>query len=272
MITFRPIGQWGNQLFSYIACKIMAEENQLPFEPPPFFLTKSGQRLHWTGPLLFEMEPTKYPARSGRMQRIRADHWSPLSFGRTVGGIDVEHAYFQRYELIKPWKARIKDDWLRIRRPFVETDADAVYIHCRLTDYVVGQGGVKGRNGIATTIDEYRDCLAEFPDAKRLVIATDDPASPFLHEFDKLGLPWSVTGAPWDQDWLTLASSRWLLISQSTYSWWAGLLGRAERIVCPLGAGTLWAIGHGRIGPPTGADWVNLDVDDEPERWIWRRL
>jgi hypothetical protein len=65
-----------------------------------------------------------------------------------------------------------------------------------------------------------------------------------------------------------MASARKLLMSQSTFSWWAGWLGRAERIVCPLFAPSHWHFGSKLYGPPDpGAlDFPNLIVDDEP-RW-----
>jgi hypothetical protein len=122
---------------------------------------------------------------------------------------------------------------------------------------------------LASSIDEYRSCLSHFPDAKRLVIVTDDPNDPFHREFDQLGLPWTISGLTWDQDFLLLASCRWMIMSQSTYSWWAGFLGRAERIVCPLFPGTHWHLGKDLIGAPVTHDVPNLIVDDEPGRWIW---
>ena len=73
-----------------------------------------------------------------------------------------------------------------------------------------------------------------------------------------------VVSEAWDQDFLTLASCRKLIISNSTFSWWAGFLGKSARVVCPLFAGTLWDKGR------TSRDELNLVVDDDPPgRWTF---
>jgi hypothetical protein len=173
--------------------------------------------------------------------------------------------YYQRYELFQPWKGRIRQDWLRIELPFVDTAPDAVYIHVRRTDYVGGNPTVQG---CATSLDEFARCLQEFPDAKRLIIATDHPKDPFHRQFTRLGLPYTISGLPWDKDFLLLASCRWMIMSESTYSWWAAFLGRAERIACPVFPRSFWRYGLNLKGPAS-PDYVNLFVDDEPGRWLW---
>lgn len=271
-ITVHFWGQFGNQLFQYVAGKIMSEVSGLSFTPPSTFLTKSGQPVTWNGPPLFVMQPSEgtRQARGGphvehtTMQWI---DWQSLAHANSV----TLKGYFQRYECLKPWKQQIKE-WLTIQRPFVETDPEAVYVHCRLTDYVRGVDNPNdpSRHGISTTIEEYRRCLKHFPDAKKMVICTDAPNDPWLKNFDQISLPWTVSTGTWDDDFLSMASCRWLLIAQSTFSWWAGFLGQAERIVCPLSPKTIWHYGKNVFGPPRrGRDFPNLIVDDEPGRWIW---
>jgi hypothetical protein len=123
--------------------------------------------------------------------------------------------------------------------------------------------------GTATTAEEFEACLSQFPDAKRIVVISDDPHS-------AAAMPWpldfSVSSNPWDVDFITLASARWVVLSQSTYSWLAAFLGRAEKVVAPVFPGTFWGNGIGLQGPqtgPGGLDFPNLFVDDEPGRWVW---
>lgn len=269
MIAVKFMGQIGNQLFQYLVGKILAEKTGLFYHPPPSFMDKGGHPVKWSSRPIWKMTPTPgcaiaEPERKYHlMHELDWDAFDPNS--RTT----ITHGYFQKWANFAPWKERIRQEWLPISEDrFVETDDDAVYVHVRRTDYVdVGNGRSPDRatQGYATSIDEFRECLTEFPDAKRIVIVTDAPKDPFVKLFDRL-LPSTVSGLPWDQDFLLLASARNLLMSQSTYSWWAGFLGKAERIVCPIPAGTFWHRGMTEAGMP------HLYVDDEPKRWIWKML
>ena len=272
-VTIRFMGQFGNQLFQYVAGKIASDITGLAFTPPPTFLTKSGKSVTWTDAPLFSMEASAGDAvrQHGRPVTYTGEHWVDWNQFKDASKVCFRNGYFQRYECIKPWKHKIKNEWLKLQTPLVPPDPDAVHVHCRRSDYVLGVGNPSdpSRHCISTTLDEYADCLSQFPDAKRLVIYTDDIRDPWLQEFRKLRYPWSISGGTWDQDFLAMASCRWLLIAQSTFSWWAGFLGVAEKIVCPMSPNTLWYYGKDLYGPPNRKDYPNLIVDDEPGRWIW---
>lgn len=217
------------------------------------------------------------PRSTGRKLTLQFDHWCDLSgIDESVRQVNVLHCYAQRYELLQPYKEQIRHDWLRLRVPYVETDPTAVYMHVRRTDYVPGVDNPNQpeRHCLAATLDDYAACLKEFPEARRLIVATDDPRDPFMDRLKTLGLPVDILGGRWDTDFLALASARWLIMPQSTYSWWAGFLGRAERIVCPIREGTHWWYGKDLRGAPAAGqrDYPNLYVYDEPERWTWLNL
>lgn len=273
MIYMQFCGQWGNQLFQYVIAKIVAERTGLAYAPPDTFYAKNGDPVRWTGEPLVTMQPTPgrvMQAHRDGWQRVNAIHWADLD------AIDSERpvfmtGFFQRYELVKPWKEKIRTQWLAISPDrFIATDPDAVYVHVRRTDYVPGQDNPNNYriHCLAATMDEYARGLAEFPDAKRLVLVTDDPGDAFLQEFSRFGLPCEVSGKRWDEDFLLLASARNLLICQSTFSWWAGWLGRAERIACCVPEGTYWRMGLNAIGSDR-PEHPNLYPDDEPHRWKW---
>lgn len=259
------MGQVGNQMFDYAMGKVIAERTGLRYKPPPRWLDKRGRPLRWTNTPLFLPVESPGDTAHGQSQNLSVTHWIDLDELDPTRPIVLSHGYYQRYELFRPYKDRIRNEWLKIQPPFVTTLTDAVYIHVRRTDYVDGNPEIQG---LSTTIDEYAKCLEHFPDAKQLVIVTDNPRDPFHKQFDKIGLPWAVSGLNWDEDFMLLASCKWMIMSQSTYSWWAGFLGRAETIVCPMGPGTFWHHGIGLYGP-ADPDYPNLYVDDEPERWIF---
>src|SRR3990172_6935448 len=253
MITARMIGQFGNQLFTYVVCKILAERTGLAYSPPIEFVNKRGQPVVWSELPAIVMAPTAGRVLSERklegehVQRICCDHWFDFSSLRSDRPIHIEQGYFQNYSLLVGWKQKMRRDWLAIWGRLPRSDPVAVYLHCRRTDYVPGVDNPNdpSRCCLAATLDDYAACLKEFPDAKRLVVVTDDPGDPFMQEFPKLGLPWAISGLPWDQDWRLLLAAENLVICQSTFSWWAGWLGRAWKIVCPLPKGSFLHPGLG---------------------------
>ena len=214
---------------------------------------------------MLKMIPTEGKRLTGDPHSLHCLHTLDLGHVTNIVPIHMGHGYYQNYQFLKPHKDKIRNDWLRWRCPFVETDPEAVYVHCRRTDYVPGVDNPNRptEHGVSTTIAEYRKCLEYFPDAKRLVVCTDDPNDLWLLEFHRLGLPWELSGGRWDTDFLLLASARWMIMTQSSYSWLAGFLGRCEKIVCPVFPGSHWHCGLTDIEKP------QLYVDDEPERWHW---
>jgi hypothetical protein len=271
-------GQFGNQLHQYLTAKCIAEKTGLAYTPPAEFKTKNGNPVKWSGVPLFTMTPT--PGRrvtDGIPQVVHCIQWYDLDSLDADRPIIIREGFFQRYELLRPWKGRIRHDWLRFGRPFVDIDPDTIAIHVRRTDYLfIDDAGTQPPdptcNGCVTSPEEYGRCLEQFPNAKRVVFVTDDNNDPFIPALGKyLGLPWSINGGTWDNDFLLLASARNVIISQSTFSWWAAWLGRCEKIVCPCFEGSFWRYGLGLIGPPVpGAkDFPNLYPTDEQDRWVW---
>lgn len=269
MITVRYMGQLGNQMFQYCLGKILAEKTRQMYVPDQW-RNKAGNPLKWN------MTPYLRPvATQGQRDGIGplvidCQHW--FDIGNVFPGWSIEATgFFQRYERLAPYKDKIRNDWLPIKTDaVVKTDDYAVYIHVRRTDYL-GDHLSPEQNCQATTMEEYGACLTHFPKAKRLIIVTDDYDDPFLTNFRCLGLPVEWVRKTWDADWLTLASCKNLIMSQSTYSWWAAFLGQATKIACPVFPNTFWGKGYRMMGrPQNGRDFPNLEVtDDAPKEWIW---
>jgi len=266
MIRTRFIGRLGNNLFQYCIGKILAELTGQQYTPPRYFIDKRGRPIVKDKSNLFSLTPTDGLVISGHQQELYFTHWYDLSTVDKATPIHLQHAYAQRYELYRDYNRKIRDEWLPLQLPFIDVPDDTVVLHCRRDDYVNANPDIQG---LAATIEDYAKCVAEFPDAKRLVVVTDDTKDPWLYEFHKLGIPWTVESGNLDQDFMLLASCKNLVISQSTFSWWAGFLGKAEKIVCPMFQGSFWRHGVGLYGP-ANPDYPNLYVDDEPERWIWK--
>lgn len=65
-----------------------------------------------------------------------------------------------------------------------------------------------------------------------LNVVTDDPA--LVQSFN---LPVNIISNNIVDDWLIMANAKRLAISPSTFSWWAGFLGRHEQVLIPRGIG-----------------------------------
>lgn len=263
------MGQWGNQITQHIVAKILAERTGQFYKAQPW-LNKAGELLKWN--MQPYLVPTSTQGEKFGMGPLTIDvqHW--FNIENVFPGWEIDATgFFQRYELFAPYRDKIRREWLPIRRELPPSDDDAVYIHVRRTDYL-GDHLSPERNCQATTMDEYAACIKLFPDARKIVLVSDDYNDPFLRNFCHFGVPVeSHPNATWDSDWLTLASCKNLIMSQSTYSWWAAFIGRAQKIVCPVFDGTFWGNGRNMYGPPKdGRDFPNLCVKDDPgKEWVW---
>lgn len=267
-------GQSGNQFWNYCIGCILAEKYDQTYIPPtPYWQTKSGSAVKYSSPSPFIAQPKTVYGRpvSGPEQRVHTQHLIDL------GQFDRDrpiHAsgYFQRYSLIQPYADKTRNDWLKIDLGVFDgrlaTHNDAVYVHVRRTDYV-GDNLNPDIQCIAHTIPEYLRCLEEFPSSLAVWIVTDDWSDPFIGELSRaiVGTGRRTMGesAPWDVDFGRLASAKYAVISQSTFAWWACWLGNvAEKVVCPIGRGSLW-----HRGTTTDGDYPRLFPGDEPYRWKW---
>ncbi len=267
-------GQIGNQFFHYGLGKILAEKRGLDFVPPEHFVDKNNNPVKWSGAPLFTMRRTVGMRHMTKAIQFGAYHWYDFDALPTGHPLHICYGHWCRYELFREWKDRIKNDWLAIPADrFIETDPDALYIHVRRTDFTDDFAGTIDTNfqSSATTIEQFAACLEVAGSYRKLILVTDAPRDPFLDGFKVFGVPVEIVSNVWDQDFLLLASCRQLIMSNSTFSWWAGFLGKAERIICPLFPDTYWGRGAGARGPER-EQYPNLCVDDEPERWDYVTL
>ena len=145
----------------------------------------------------------------------------------------VLDGWFQRYEYYRPHRDRIRR-WLQFG-PDVAAPRrvpDTV-LHIRRTDYV--------QLGWALPFSFYDQALERVPAAGDLWILTDDPKDPFFRRFDRWR-PTFATGTPLE-DLRLLMSARNIVMSQSTFSWWAAFLGDPQMVVCPDPLFGAWAPG-----------------------------
>ncbi|MEZ5501101.1 MAG: hypothetical protein R3E50_00045 [Halioglobus sp.] len=154
--------------------------------------------------------------------------------------------YFQRYELIKPHKQRIRT-WFDIEprnRGFAISPEDIV-VHVRMGDLVV--------LGWAVSLRFYTDILDRL-NFRRLYICGFGLSEEVRRAFARYD-PVYVSGNPID-DFCFMKGFNRIIQSNSGFSWWAGFLSQATEIHAPVMGP------NPRTFDPKAA-LANLRVDDE---------
>lgn len=212
MIEVQYKGQLGNNLFQYCLGRMLAEDlgYALQADPIPGFPNTFA---------LVDGERFESPTVTLGGQQAELDQ---LLLVRPRSRI-VLNGWFQRYQYFRPHRDRIRR-WLAFDAAAhgPSTRPDTV-LHVRRNDYV----GI----GWALPFSFYESALARLPHVDQIWIVTDDPADPFFRRFDRWRPRFSSGTAL--EDLRFLSAARRLVMSQSTFSWWATFLGDPDQVICP---------------------------------------
>jgi len=232
MIKVRYQGRFGNNIFQYCFGRILAEEMNLPLQAAPI------EPFVGTREILSGREVTGQPivlrGHYANLREIISNNNSPV----------IIDGFFQRYEHYRQYKNVIKEKWLCMDEKIkVKNHEDAV-VHIRRGDYT--------QCGYALTADSYHKMIRSI-DFKDLYIVTDGLSDSFMSNF-KTYNP-KIISSSQTSDFKFLMSFDKIILSQSTFSWWAAFLSDASTIVVPETTDGIW----GSISRPD----IDLTVDDE---------
>jgi hypothetical protein len=237
MIQVKYKGRLGNQLFQYCFARILAE--------------RLGYRL--------DADPIAgFPGTGSRVPGLEYGDSNPLTFtGVEYPDIEqlvrerpkrriVVNAYLQRYAYYARHLEEIRE-WLQFdcydRHEF-DAGPETLTVHVRLGDYLHYNWAL---------LPEYYTRQIEAIPHESLVIVTDSPQSNFLEHFRQYR-PRIVQGEMLDAfKWLINAKR--LILSQSTFGWWAAILSDAE-VWMPEPRHSVWS----------QESHIKLQVSDNP-RW-----
>jgi hypothetical protein len=221
MIEVRYQDRLGNNLFQYCMGRILAEELGfgLKCDPLPGFPNTSeivAGNTH-DGPLEIV---------TGHAIPFRSILKDPTPRHIVLAG------WFQRAEFYKPYRDRIRR-WLEAPRPHdVASVSHDLVVHVRRTDYIA--------NGWALPFSYYQQAIDLIYQPGMVVsIATDDPHDPFFDHF-KRWRPVFLKGGVMDH-FEAMRDARNLVMSQSSYSWWAAFLSKSQRTICPIPISGVWS-------------------------------
>lgn len=248
MITVYWQGRLGNRLFEYAIGRILAEELGYKLN------ADSLEGFSATQDRVLGKEIYSQISFTGQELDLAFIIRNQDRFGYILSG------WFQRYEYYQPFKEKIKFWYNRNRKngSIVPTAQDIV-IHIRRTqprsvdmklDYIFENGLLKVYEhrvkfqpslgyGPGTVVKAGEDLLPfEFYNSildgesfDRLFIITDIPHDPFFKLFDRYH-PHIISGNIMD-DFNILRSAAKIIMSISTFSWWAAFLSDASVIYMP---------------------------------------
>jgi hypothetical protein len=221
MIEVRYRGRLGNNLFQYCLGRILAEKLgfALRAEPIPGFPNTAD---------LVSGLCHKVPEQVLTNQRIDLDGTLGDMTARRV----VLDGFFQRHEYYRPHHAKIRN-WLAFD-PSIQLSPSKpdVVVNVRRTDYV--------QLGWALPFSYYAEALERvLPKGGKVWIVTEDREDPFFQNFSKWR-PHFYSGTPLEQIRFMAAAPR-LVLSQSSFSWWATFLGDQDQVISPVPTFGCWS-------------------------------
>lgn len=154
----------------------------------------------------------------------------------------ILNGYFQRYEYYEKYSDEIKK-WLYFKNQYKQLSNDLV-VHIRRDDYIT--------HGYTLTFESYKKMI-ESVSFNKIYITTDSPNDVFLKKFDAYN-PVIVNNSC-IEDFKFISSFNKIIISQSSYSWWAAFLSNATEIIFPVTDFGIW----GEISRPD----IDLKIVDE---------
>ena len=211
----------GNNLFQYCLGRVLAEELGFALQAGPLDgFPGTSERI----------AGDRYETPREVLSEYRVD-FERLLGDRTPRRIVLD-GWFQRYEYYRPFRSRIRH-WLRFD-PSIQTpgSGDGLVLHVRRMDYVTV--------GWALPFSYYEEAIERAGAGRAGVwIVTDAPSDPFLRRFKKFR-PKFFSGSTME-DLAFLTQARRVVLSQSTFSWWAAFLGDPVEVYAPVPKAGIWA-------------------------------
>jgi hypothetical protein len=230
MITVHKTGTLGNNMWQYAVARIIAEKNNLKlncYSIPGFRKTFESVDGNVYNDNIFEIH----------------GHYFDMDTLRKKCKIEM-YGYVQRYEYIKSYKNKVRE-WF-------ELDTQSP-IDVKPDDFVVSIR--RGWNGYPTCLcpsKEYFLNIFNKVKYKRIILCTDSFEDPFFKFLNFLDV--EVIKAQYSplEQFALIKSANKIMLTASTYCWWAAFLSNATEIYYPLI--------ENMIPTETGVNWM---VNDE---------
>jgi len=251
-------GLIGNNLFQYAFARILAEDLGYALEVK-HSRYKPGKNIPQLEEMFSHFRDAPLAIDGKRFSRP-VDRTALIGYNGFDGfRIDLEEmrncrrdrkilikGFFERYEIFRPHKSRIRS-WFAVNPIGLgyHIAPDDIVIHIRRGDFIVFARAI--------SLSFYLDLLEKL-DFARLYICgfgLDEEVKAGFRKFD----PLYIAGSPIDDFRFMIGFNR-IILSQSTFAWWASFLSQAEEIHAPVPLSN--STPFERTYPH-----INLRVDDE---------
>lgn len=230
MISVEYIGGLGNVMFQYCFGRILAESLGYKLDASPIKgFSNTNQKVDG---LEFLNDPIKLIEHNVDLDSLEQN--------RKI----ICRGYFQKLHYYEKYHDVIKNDWLKLNSDLVKEPKDPqdVVLHIRRGDYVT-----KNISDHLVGVDFYDNILKNYVrDWNKLYICTDSPGDSFfdgLMKYDPIIKSsaedtWRHVGRgqPTDttlEDFTFMMSFNRIVLSVSTFSWWASFLSNASELYYP---------------------------------------
>jgi len=260
MVEVRYLGRLGNNLFQYCFGRILTENLgfKLKTASIPGFPNTGTQIkgldyssypaqviIDWEGKLrVLPLEDRNMPLytfyqqmKTQKNQNIANKQFTDLKdiladkTKRTI----VFFGYFQLYKYYMLYKKVIRNDWLlmdsKCRSPYRVSPED-IAVHIRT--------GETKQNDFLTSFSYYKEAL-DIANYQRLFIVVDHPLHPFLRFFKQYKPIVCHSSTSFLEDFVFLTQFNKIILSPSTFGWWAAFLSKAKEIYFPIQQEGYWA-------------------------------
>lgn len=306
MIGIQLIGGLGNQIFEYVAARVLAERLgcglvvlTFPLDAAPvskLFANLRQVRLLGRAPVYAEVGrcfPAVTQSIAGMTLQLIRRRLRPLFFPHTfipqrdvdASGEEIElfdpnffnvkpgtwlEGYFQSLAYFQSVESDVRN-WLqvaseekaavnRIVKAWPTTTDRMVAIHVRRGDYLKVRTPMSDPElGWALPTNYYRNAIDALPPNLNYAVFSDDPA--YAERKFKALNPWIARGNSALRDLCLMSVCRYMIIANSTLSWWAAWLNEdPEKVVLAPRFHLGWRIGRWYPGGIAVPGWKYIDV------------
>ncbi len=145
----------------------------------------------------------------------------------------VIKGHFLRYENFHPYKTAIRESWLVSDRAIEKLPADVLTIHVRSGDIWKISGKRRVKADYPALPFSYYEEIVSSRLWSRILVVSEDAGDPMVQKLASRFGAEVRSGSPLD-DFNQLRASANLVLSVSTFAWWAGWLSHAQRIYYPV--------------------------------------
>lgn len=222
MVEINFIGRLGNNLFQYVMGRILAEELNYTLS------YKYSNGSHNTGINNFLSSNIKGSSHSTPVETL-IGHVIDLKkiLSNSSSRKIILNGFFQRYEYYRPYKERIRK-WFVVPR---SQKGNSVICHLRRDDYNQDITGI-------VNIEYYKNIL-DTNNFESVSICGTGITDQIKNSFKKYNPIYINNGVL--EDFMTLTTFPNIIMSNSTFCWWATFLSNAQKIFFPLLSKGYWS-------------------------------